>query len=150
MLDNIYYTNNYLVRKKPKIPILPLVFTIFLIVLIILSLRYKAYDIRNIAGYLECDTTCKIEFKTDIKDTNKYLEPKYIVIKKLKKEIKKVDTSEILTDSNTLSNYQIITYEIDKIDLIEKMFYEVKIFTNEDIVFQKIIDLIFKEEQENE
>jgi len=30
------------------------------------------------------------------------------------------------------------------------MFYEVKIFTNEDIVFQKIIDLIFKEEQENE
>ena len=92
----------------------------------------------------------KIEFKTDIKDTNKYIEPKYIVIKKLKKEIKKVDTSEILTDNNTLSNYQIITYEIDKIDLKEKMFYEVKIFTNEDIVFQKIIDLIFKEEQENE
>ena len=26
----------------------------------------------------------------------------------------------------------------------------IKIFTNEDIVFQKIIDLIFKEEQENE
>lgn len=150
MLDNIYYTKNYLVRKKPKIPILPLVFTIFLIVLIILSLRYKAYDVRNITGYLECDTTCKIEFKTDIKDTNKYLEPKYIVIKKLKKEIKKVDTSEILNDSNTLSNYQIITYEIDKIDLREKMFYEVKIFANEDIVFQKIIDLIFKEEQENE
>ena len=41
-------------------------------------------------------------------------------------------------------------YEIDKIDLREKMFYEVKIFANEDIVFQKIIDLIFKEEQENE
>ena len=150
MLDNIYYTNNYLVRKKPKLSILPLVFIILLIVLTILSLRYKAYDIRNITGYLECDTTCKIEFKTDIKDTNKYLEPKYIVIKKLKKEIKKVDTSEILTDNNTLSNYQIITYEIDKIDLREKMFYEVKIFANEDIVFQKIIDLIFKEEQENE
>ena len=73
-----------------------------------------------------------------------------IVTRNIKKEIKKVDTSEILTDNNTLSNYQIITYEIDKIDLKEKMFYEVKIFTNEDIVFQKIIDLIFKEEQENE
>ena len=144
MLDNIYYTNNYLVRKKPKLSILPLVFIILLIVLII------AYDMRKITGYLECNNTCKIEFKTDIKDTNKYIEPKYIVIKKLKKEIKKVDTSEILTDNNTLSNYQIITYEIDKIDLREKMFYEVKIFTNEDIVFQKIIDLIFKEEQENE
>ena len=48
MLDNIYYTNNYLVRKKPKLSILPLVFIILLIVLIILSLRYKSYDIRKI------------------------------------------------------------------------------------------------------
>ena len=46
-----------------------------------------------------------------------------IVTRNIKKEIKKVDTSEILTDYNTLCNYQIITYEIDKIDLKEKMFY---------------------------
>ena len=32
MLDNIYYTNNYLVRKKPKLSILPLVFIILLII----------------------------------------------------------------------------------------------------------------------
>ena len=134
----------YLLSLKPRYNIILYIILIVLISLIICTFIFNTYDVYNTKGYLSCDDKCYISISVDIFEIDKIDSSNYILVKKDKLKIINTEVSEIYSDEASKSNYQIVKYEIDKVD-IKNAFYDVKILSNYESIISKIINYFFKE-----
>jgi hypothetical protein len=134
----------YLLSLKPKhFPII-IIILVSIITILIYSFTTNTYDVYNASAYYECDKSCTLKISTLLADSGKITSASKLLINKNIQKIQDIDVSDIMNDQNNKQNYQIITYTIDKEDLKENTFQDVKIYYNEERIFNKIINYFIK------
>ena len=131
-------SKHYLLSIKPKYSLAIYILFISLIAIFILMFYFDSYDVYQTRGYISCEDVCKLIISVDIKDTNKLNNIDYLRINKKELVPKNKNISDIKSDDNTKSNYQIVTYEVDKLDDVNNTFIDVKVYSSKEIVINKI------------
>jgi hypothetical protein len=105
---------------------------------------FKVYDVYITKGYLECSDNCKISISIDYLNVDKVSKVDKIKINKENIYPKNIIISDVLVDENTKSNYQIISFEVDQLDNGKSnIFYDVKLYSNYELIIDKIIKFLF-------
>ena len=144
-MDN-YQINNlsYLRSLKSKFNILPYVLLVFILIIVVLLFIIKSYDVYTTKGYINCDEKCLVSVSIDYLNTSKINRADFIRINKENIKPNNVIVSDIKIDELSKSNYQIVSYEVDQLDNgIINTFQDVKIYSNKDLLINKIIKILF-------
>ena len=144
-MNNFNYDNYaYFISVKPKFYNI-ITFTLLIIIsLIIYSFTIKTSDVFNITAHYSCDKTCKITIQSPLNEVNKLSEASKIKISKEFIDINNFQVGDINVDELSKTNYQLITYDIEKQDILENTYQDVKIYFNEEITFNKIVNYFIK------
>ena len=135
--------NKYILLSiKPKHFLAIYLCLLSLIVIIILMFYIESYDVYKVRGYISCEDKCNVIISVDIGNINKVNKVDYLNINNNKRDILSIDISDIKIDENTKSNYQIVTYEVDKLDDVNNTFQDVKIYSNNEIIFKKLLNIL--------
>ena len=81
--------------------------------------------------------------KSRYNDTNKVDKTNYIILDNNKIIPSNKDISDIKVDDITLSNYQIVNFEVNQLDHGLNTFQDVKLYSNNETIIIKIIHLLF-------
>jgi len=134
----------YLIGIKPKYNIV-LYITLVFIILIFISLCYfKTYDIYNYRGFIYCNDKCYVKLIIDIQEINKVDNIDYIKINNNKYIIDNINISEIVSDEISKINYHIVEYELNSLNERLNTFQDVKVYSNEEYIINKIINNFFR------
>lgn len=144
MFNNIYLNSQYLLNLKPRIWLKAQLILWILVMSVFILLRIECYDSFKKIGYISCYDSCKLEIQTNVEEVSTYKEMEIIEVKNTKKEVDKVEVSDILVDDKQALNYYIVTYYFEKIDNLENLFYQVKLYTNKSPLYQKIFNILFR------
>ena len=143
-MDNYcYYNKYYLLSLKPKYNLLIYFLLISIISIIICLFIFKIDDVIVTKGYISCQDKCYITIKVDTNDTNKVDKTNYIILDNNKIIPSNKDISDIKVDDITLSNYQIVNFEVNQLDHGLNTFQDVKLYSNNETIIRKIIHLLF-------
>ena len=144
-MNNFNYDNYaYFISTKPKFYNI-ITFTLLIIIsLIIYSFTIKTSDVLNIIAQYYCEDTCKITIQAPLDKVDKLSKATKLKISKQMIDINKSQVGDVNTDQFSKTNYQLITYDIEKQDIIENTYQDVKIYFNEEILFNKIVSYFIK------
>ena len=134
----------YLMFIKPKTSLSYTLILFLISIIIILPLTIKTYDVYNTKGYITCEEKCHIYINTNLTDTNKFINISYL---KLDNQIitpSNTSVSDIKIDEESKSNYQVIDYEVARLDGVLNIYQDVYIYTNYEKIIQKIIRFILE------
>ena len=98
-------------------------------------------DIYYGKAYIECDNICNLTMTLSIDDANDLNNINYLIINDILIDNFNYDLSEIKYDIDNQINYQILSIKTNNINLMNRTIQDIKIFYNEDILFNKIISL---------
>jgi hypothetical protein len=144
MSDFSYDNYAYFISFKPKFYNIIALTILLLISLIIYSFTIKTNDVYNISSYYECNDTCKIVIESPLDKVNDLSKTKKIKINKKIIDINDFKIGDVSTNEINQSNYQLISYDIEKQDILENTYQDVKIYFNEEIIFNKIVNYFIK------
>ena len=135
--------NKYILLLKTAKYFLAIYALFISIIIVIISIFYfKVYDVYQTRGYISCEDKCRIILSIDTLNISKLSKGNYVRINKGNLNILSIDISDIKVDENTKSNYQIVTYEVDKLDDVNNTFQDVKIYSNNEIIFKKLLNIL--------
>ena len=134
---------SYLRSIKPKHNYLLYSILISFVIIIISLFIFKSYDVYVTKGFVECDDKCSISIMVNYLSTSRINKVDMISINKENKYINNISVSEIMVDENNKSNYQIVTLEVDQLDNdILNTFQDVKLYSNKELIINKIIKVL--------
>ena len=144
-MNNFNYDNYaYFISSKPKFYNI-ITFTLLIIIsLIIYSFTIKTSDVLNIIAQYNCEDTCKITIQAPLDKVDKLSKASNLKVSKQMIDINKSQVGDVNTDQFSKTNYQLINYDIEKQDIIENTYQDVKIYFNEEILFNKIVSYFIK------
>lgn len=139
-----YYNKSYLYSIKPKYNSLIYTFLILIITLSFCLYIFETYDIYSSKGYLECNDICNISIYIDPLNVSKIDKIDFIKLNNNNLIPNNIKISEIKVEENNQSNYQIVSYQVDKLDYgLLNTFQDVKIYSNKEKIINKIIKYLF-------
>ena len=134
---------SYLRSLKAKYSLLIYFLVLLLFIILLLMFIFKSYDVYTTKGYVECSDNCKISISVNYLDVNKFNKVDKIKLNKENIVVKNINISEIMLDDSSKSNYQIVTLEVDQLDNgILNTFQDVKLYSNEELIINKIINVL--------
>jgi hypothetical protein len=133
MINLCYINKEYLLSLKPKCFNLNLMLLIAIVTLIFSSFLFKVSQIYLTKGQYVCKDNCYVEAYASDEIVNKIINLGNVIIEN---QAVKYDNLEI--------NNNLVKYEIIDNNLIEGKIYDVKIYYNEERLFNKVINYLFK------
>ena len=91
-----------------------------------------------------CEENCYLYLTVDPLESANLQNVSFLKIKDHEIVPNQITISEIELDQETKSNYQVITYEVTRLDGLLNTYQDVTVFSNKEKLFQKIKNLILK------
>ncbi len=134
---------SYLRSIKPKYYLLVYFILICILVIFISMFIFKSYDVYNAKAYYNCDDKCTLDVSINYLDVNKVNNIDLIKLNKENIQPKNISVSDIMIDEVNKVNYQIVSYEVDKLDdIILNTFIDVKLYSKEELIINKIVKML--------
>src|SRR5574344_2464789 len=126
-MDSFMYDNyDYFVNIKPQKFYWLYILIFIILILVAYSFTIKSGDVVETKSYYECSDICQLYTEVPLNNINELSKAYKIKIANIMVDINDYQIGDIKLDETNKSNYQLITYTIEKQDIINKTYNDVK------------------------